>query len=83
MDWADEETENITRSLCLDDPCVFVKGCTCRDVIRAALRKAKADGMREAANRLHELTGRADGARLWDLCVSLKDRANAIEKGTG
>lgn len=73
MDWADEIAHELTH---------WSKG---QNDIAAQLRKAKADGqakgIRYAANRLHELTGHGDGARLWDLTVSLKDRASAIEKG--
>ena len=50
--------------------------------VATALRKAKADGMREATDVLvNELTAKSDWGAVYYEIVSLGPRANAIEKG--
>lgn len=77
-DWADEIAAQLW---CKPQHEQKTMDCDFAASIAAALRKAKADGMREARKSLNNLTGRADAAALWDLNSALKVSADKIEKG--
>ena len=87
MDWADEQAKVLLRDAVTLSPS---KLSLKHQVIATALRKAKADGMREAAEYL--LTAYKRGYRSGDMSNAIEPqfnadeiraRANAIEKGTG
>ena len=77
-DWADEMADAIDDDLIeFDGDGYEILDATVRlDVLAAALRKAKADGMREAARYLDETCGVADG-----VTITLRARAAEIEAG--
>lgn len=73
MDWADE----IAKSIDVDDdrfPARFNFSGDTRRIVAAALRKAKADGMKEAAEYISTLDYRVH-------VRELNARASQIEKG--
>lgn len=73
MDWADEIASGLSPMArrCKDVVCIYPHQCECTISLTAALRKAKADGMREAV-RLNRLRFGQD---------RLLARAAEIEKG--
>ena len=93
MDWADEAAKEFLNELDWDD-CDIIEGPgNPYDELATALRKAKADGMREAADWIVKV--RPDKAtHTYTECEAVlavcevsaeafRARANAIEKGTG
>ena len=92
MDWADEIAGRLSpmAAQCLGAVCVHQEQCFCAQNIATALRKAKADGMREAINLSDTLpppSGDVFACGYWGSIMELekliRSRANAIEKGTG
>jgi len=86
MDWADENREHALAIFRIKnlfkDEIAIVEAEKAMDAIR---RKAKADGMREAANQIWRLS--KDEALIsrevvWDAYSQINSRADAIEKGT-
>ena len=83
MDWAETIVENLYTEGVDGD------GYPCRQRMEKALRKAKADGMREAAESVgkDEFWRKRGNGVVFFLEQPFKDqisvRANAIEKGTG
>ncbi len=84
MDWALQTAKDYLNSLDCDDlDCVEGPGNP-YDTLAAALRKAKAAGMREAANQIWRRS--RDEALIsrevvWDAFSQANSRADAIEKG--
>ena len=80
MDWADEIAAQLTDAL-------MFNGGKDWSHITAALRKAKADGMREAADMCdvwqQNCVKQGKKAQFFAMGDEYRSRDNAIEKGTG